>query len=157
MKGSVLVLIAAVAVLVAGVGLYFATSGGGDDPSPVEPEGDDMNLILAVDGKRVDVVWEDNPSVSALKGMAKDVITISMERYGGFEQTGSMGSSIVSDDSWMQVGPGDVVLYRGIQICLYFDDNSYNFTRLGKITGMSEEEIRSMLDRPSVTATLSLE
>ena len=79
-----------------------------------------------------------------------------MDRYGGFEQTGSMPSSVVKDDSWIKVGVGDIVLYRGVQICLYFNDNAYDFTRLGKISDMSDSEIRDMLDRPSVKVVLTL-
>jgi len=168
---AIIALIAVAAVLAAGVCMYVAVSGGGDNPS--EPDSgdlgpgtddddpdqkaDDMKIVLTVDGKNVDVVWEDNPSVDALRELAKNPITIAMERYGGFEQTGSMESAIVRNDTSIQVGCGDIVLYRGIQICLYYDDNSYSFTRLGKISGMSDSEIRLMLDKPSVTAVLSLE
>ena len=80
-----------------------------------------------------------------------------MSRYGGFEQTGQIGSSIVREDSHMDVGCGDIVLYNGKQICLYFDENSYDFTRLGRITGMSDTEIVDMLDRQNVTAVFTLE
>jgi hypothetical protein len=166
-KSVVIVLIVAAVVAAAGAGVYLVTAnGGGDDTSgkdgggdtpAVDPEVADMGLVLTVDGVRVDVVWEDNPSVGALKGLAKSTLTVDMERYGGFEQTGKMKSLIVRNDSWMDVGSGDVVLYNGNQICLYFDDNAYNFTRLGKISGMSEPEIRAMLDKPSVTAVLTLE
>ncbi len=116
-----------------------------------------MALLMTVDGRKVDVNWEDNPSVDAIKKLAKDGMTVEMQRYGGFEQTGSMAKSIVRNDSSIDVGPGDIVLYNGVQICLYFDDNSYSFTRLGKITGMSVSEIRGMLDKPNVTAVFTLE
>jgi hypothetical protein len=49
------------------------------------------------------------------------------------------------------------VLYNGIQICLYFDENSYSFTKLGKMAGMSASEIREMLDKPNVIAVFTLE
>jgi hypothetical protein len=167
---AIIALIAMAAVVAAGVCLYVAISGGNGPAEPdsgeTGPKTDDdgpdqtvegMELVLTVDGRKVNVAWEDNPSVDALRALAGNPITISMERYGGFEQTGSMESAIVRDDTSIQVGCGDIVLYRGIQICLYFDDNSYSFTRLGKISGMSDSEIRSMLDKPSVTAVLSLE
>ena len=171
MNKAVIALIAMAAALATGIGLYVAVNGGGDGPEEPDSEaldpgtdGDDpdqavegMELVLTVDGRKVDVIWEDNPSVDALRALAGNPVTIAMERYGGFEQTGSMESAIVRNDTSIQVGCGDIVLYRGIQICLYFDDNSYSFTRLGKISGMSDSEIRSMLDKPSVTAVLSLQ
>ena len=116
-----------------------------------------MALLMTVDGKKVDVNWEDNSSVDAIKKLAKDGMTVEIQRYGGFEQTGSMVKSIVRNDSLIDVGLGDIVLYNGVQICLYFDDNSYSFTKLGKITGMSASEIRGMLDKPNVTAIFTLE
>ena len=115
-----------------------------------------MELILTVDGTEIEVDWQDNASVDAIKTLAKDTLTIEMERYGGFEQTGRIGTTIPSSDSSMDVGSGDILLYQSRQVCLYFDDNSYLFTRLGKITGMSESEITELLDKPSVTAVFTL-
>ncbi len=116
-----------------------------------------MSRKNTVDGVKVSVDWEDNPSIDAIKTLAKDTLTIDMERYGGFEQTGQIGRTVTRDDTDMDVGCGDIVLYNGKQICLYFNDNSYSFTRLGKVTGMSDAEIIGMLDRPSVTAVFTLE
>ncbi|MBP5734229.1 MAG: hypothetical protein J6W53_00185 [Candidatus Methanomethylophilaceae archaeon] len=158
MNRTVMAIAVLAVVLVAGIGIYFALNAGqGDDPSPVDPGVDDMDLILTIDGRKVDVVWEDNPSVDAIKVLAKDKMTVSMERYGGFEQTGSMPKSVVKNDSWIQTSSGDIVLYRGVQISIFFDDNAYDYTRLGKISGMSESEITAMLDRPNVTAVFTLE
>ena len=157
MNRAVMAISALAVVLVAGIGLYFALNGGqGDEPSPVDPGVDDMDLILTIDGKKVDVIWEDNPSVDAIKVLAKDTMTVRMERYGGFEQTGSMPKSVVKNDSWIDVGTGDIMLYRGVQISIFFDDNAYDYTKLGKISGMSESEIVAMLDKPNVTAVFTL-
>ena len=155
---AVFAVIAALFVVSIGAGMYFRNgeqNDGGDAP-PMDPEVKGMELVLTVDGKEVKVAWEDNPSVDALKVLAKETLTINMSRYGGFEQTGSIGKSIVSDDTHIDVGSGDVVLYNSRQVCLYFNDNSYDFTRLGKITGMTESEITKMLDKSGVTAVLTL-
>ena len=158
MNRTVMAIAVLAVVLAAGIGVYFVINGGqGDEPSPVDPGVDDMDLILTIDGKKVDVVWEDNPSVDAIKVLAKDKMTVSMERYGGFEQTGSMPKSVVKNDSWIQTSSGDIVLYRGVQISIFFEDNAYDYTRLGKISGMSESEITAMLDKPNVTAVFTLE
>jgi len=162
MNRAAIVLAFVAIVIVAGAGLYImSTSGNGGnghgDDVPVDPDVKDMELTMTVDGRKVDVLWEDNPSVEAIKKLAANGLTVKMERYGGFEQTGSMPSSVVKEDSWIQVGAGDIVLYRGVQICLYFDDNAYDFTRLGKVSGMSDSEIKAMLDKPSVTAVFTLQ
>lgn len=57
----------------------------------------------------------------------------------------------------MDVGCCDIVLYNGNRVCLYFGENTYSFTRLGKITGMTDTGIKEMLDRPSVTTVFTLE
>lgn len=129
-------------------------SGAGKEDESTAIEGKD--LVLMVDGREVSVDWDDNASVDALKALAAGTLTIRMHAYGGFEQTGSMDQRIVSDDSWMSVSSGDIVLYRSIQICLYHGDNAYSFTHLGRITGMTEQEIDSMLDKDSVTAVFTL-
>ena len=121
-----------------------------------DPEVISMQLILTVDGKKIPVNWEDNPSVNAIKTLAMDTLTIEMSRYGGFEQTGNIGRSIVRNDTHISVGCGDIVLYNGKQICLYFDDNSYSFTRLGKMD-MADDEIVKILDVPGVKAVFTLE
>lgn len=114
------------------------------------------SLVLTVDGTQVQVDWDDNASVDALKVLAADTLTIRMHAYGGFEQTGSMEHTIASEDSWMSVSSGDIVLYRSIQVCLYHGDNAYDFTHLGRMTGMTGQEIDALLDKDSVTAVFSL-
>ncbi len=159
-RAAIVAIVVAVILSVAGIGIWYSQNDVprmNEDLPAEDPEVMDMALVMTVDGKRVDVDWEDNPSVDAIKTLAQDALTIEMHRYGGFEQTGSMAESIVRNDSVMDVGCGDVVLYNGIQICLYFDDNSYSFTRLGKVAGMTDSEIVEMLDKPGATAVFTLE
>ena len=160
MGRTVIILSLSAILIVAGIGVYALLSGNNGDNSsddgPTKPDVENMDLIMTVDGKKVDVLWEDNPSVKAIKELAYDGLTIDMKEYGNFEQTGSMPSSVVKDDSWIEVGAGDIVLYRGVQICLYFNDNAYDFTRLGKISNMADSEIKDMLDKDSVKVVLTL-
>ena len=125
------------------------------DPAPAQTVEPDTGLVLTVDGTKLDVTWENNESVAALKKLAP--ITIKMSGYGGFEQTGKFGSTIVSNDVRITTQPGDIVLYNGNQICLYYDENTWEFTRLGKIKGLTDTEIRSLLDKDSVDVTISFD
>ena len=128
------------------------------NPAPVQPEEDansSGNLTLTVDGTKLDVAWEDNASVEALKALAP--LTINMNEYGGFEQTGKIGSTIVSNDVEITTQPGDIVLYNGNQVCLYYDENTWSFTRLGRVQGLTDLELKTLLDRDSVTAVISVE
>ena len=108
-------------------------------------------------GKReVDVTWEDNVSVEELKKLASSGLTIKMSKYGGFEQVGSIGHNITSNDKQTKTAPGDIVLYSGNQLVVFYGSNSWAYTRLGKIN-LSKSELKELLGKKDVTVTLSVE
>ncbi|MBO7079563.1 MAG: hypothetical protein J6W64_07130, partial [Bacilli bacterium] len=76
-----------------------------------------------------------------------------MEEYGGFEQTGMIGSSIARNDSRIDVIPGDIVLYNGNQISIFYSNSAWSYTKLGHID-LSIEELNSLLNKASVTVKL---
>lgn len=80
-------------------------------------------------------------------------LTINMHEYGGFEQTGSIGSSIIRNDKQMNVIPGDIVLYNGNAISVFYNSSSWSYTKLGHIN-LNQEELRNILDKDSVTFVL---
>ena len=82
-------------------------------------------------------------------------MTIQMRMYGDFEQVGSLGADITSDDVQMTTGPGDIVLYSGNQIVIFYGSNSWAYTKLGKLKA-SQEELESMLANGDVEVFLSL-
>ena len=115
-----------------------------------------MALTIKIDNTLVDVFWLDNESVKDLKKYAKDGLTIELHQYGDFEQTGSLGFALVSNDTQMSIGPRDIVLYNSNQICLYYDNNSWPFTKLGHIN-LSKTELRELLaEEDTVTITIGL-
>jgi hypothetical protein len=75
--------------------------------------------------------------------------------YGGFEQVGSIGQAISRDDKQTTTEPGDIVLYSGNQIVVFYGSNSWAYTRLGKID-LTEKELKDLLSNGDVTITLSL-
>ena len=104
------------------------------------------------------VAWEENESVEALKELCEEEpLTIQMSMYGGFEQVGSLGTSLPRNDSSTTTQAGDIVLYSGDQIVLFYGSNSWSYTRLGRVTEMSEAELTELLGQGDVTITLSLE
>ena len=109
-------------------------------------EEQEARMRLFIDQQEVAVNWEKNPSVEALRALAANTLTISMHEYGGFEQTGMIGQSIVRDDEQINVVPGDVVLYQGNQISVFYHESSWSYTRLGHIS-LSREELRNMLEK----------
>lgn len=109
------------------------------------------NMKLSIDNQELDVAWEDNDSVKALKGILP--LTINMHEYGGFEQTGSIGQSIVRNDSQIDVVPGDIVLYSGNAISVFYSTSSWSYTRLGHIN-LNKNELNALLNKKSVTFVL---
>lgn len=64
-----------------------------------------------------------------------------MKPYGGFEQVGSLPESIVSNDVQITTSPGDIALYSGNSIVIFFGTNSWAYTKLGHIEGVSGDEL----------------
>ncbi len=114
------------------------------------------SMTLKIGEREVQVSWEDNDSVDDLKKLAASGLTIKMSMYGGFEQVGPIGQSIARDDEQTTTAPGDIVLYSGDQIVVFYGSNSWEYTRLGKIN-MSEDELTELLGNGDVTITLSVE
>ena len=120
-----------------------------------EPNMDQISLTLA--GQTVAVEWESNPSVDALRDLLKDgPLTVELSRYGGFEQVGSLGRSLPRNDTQLTTAPGDIVLYSGSNMVIFYGTNSWAYTRLGHITDKSRSELEALLDAGDVTAVLSL-
>ena len=113
-------------------------------------------MVMSINGTVVPVTWEDNDSVKELSDLAKSGLEISMSMYGGFEQVGSIGSSIARDDKQTTSEPGDIVLYSGNQLVVFYGSNSWAYTKLGKIE-LSEDELTNILSNGDVTITLSVE
>ena len=123
------------------------------EETPVKTE-----LILKIDGQKVSVTWEDNESVTALRELAAEApITIQMSMYGGFEQVGPIGTSFPRNDVQTTTEAGDIVLYSGSQIVVFYGSNSWAYTRLGRIGGLNSSELTSLLGNGAVELILSAE
>ena len=116
----------------------------------------DANMIMTIGDTKVDVSWEDNDSVRELRELASSGITIQMSMYGGFEQVGSIGQSVTRNDKQTTTEPGDIVLYSGNQLVVFYGSNSWSYTRLGKIN-LSDKELEKLLGNGDVTIILSME
>ena len=120
-----------------------------------EDETANMKLTLKIDGIEVDVIWADNDSVKALKNLAKNGLTINMSKYGGFEQVGSIGSTLPSSDTRITTSPGDIVLYSSNQVVIFYESNTWSYTKLGHIN-LSKSELKDLLGDENVVITLDL-
>lgn len=116
------------------------------------------SLSLTINSTPVEVIWEDNESIEALKELVKDgPLTVQMSMYSTFEQVGPLGTSLPRNDVQTVTEAGDIVLYSGNQIVIFYGSNSWAYTRLGKITDKTASEMKELLGSGDVTLTLSLE
>ncbi len=137
--------------------LWVENDGSNPEISPEKGEAEAM-LQMKIGEYPVDVKWEDNGSVGALKEVCRETpLTIQMSMYGGFEQVGSIGQSLPREDSQTTTQAGDIVLYSGNQIVVFYGSNSWAYTRLGHITDKSAEELEELLGNGDVTITISAE
>ena len=117
-----------------------------------------VTMKMKIGTTSVDVVWEENEAVDALKEIVKEnTMVIQMSMYGGFEQVGSLGFSIPRNDMQTVTEAGDIVLYSGNQIVVFYGSNSWSYTRLGKINGKSREELEQLLGQRDVEIIISME
>ncbi|MPN07297.1 hypothetical protein SDC9_154563 [bioreactor metagenome] len=79
-----------------------------------------------------------------------------MSDYGNFEKVGELGTTLPRNDESITTKPGDIILYQGNQITIYYDTNTWEFTRLGRINDVSPQELRGILGDGDVTTVLSL-
>ena len=106
----------------------------------------------------VEVAWDDNESVEALRKLCEEEpLTIEMSMYGGFEQVGSIGSNLPRNDVETTTSAGDIVLYSGNKMVVFYGSNSWAYTRLGHITDQDEAGMTQLLSNGDVTITVSLE
>ena len=133
-----------------------ATDAPVEEEPPVEEPAQVPTLMLSIDGTPVTVQWEDNETVGELlTAVQNGAIEVSASRYGGFEQVGSLPQSFLRNDVQTTTQSGDIVLYSGNQLVIFFGSNSWSYTRLGHIEDLSANELTSLLDRDTVSIGVS--
>ena len=121
-------------------------------------EKEEVNMKLWINEEEVSVIWQDNESVEALKDIVKENdLQIPMSMYGGFEQVGPLGTSLPRGDSQTTTDSGDIVLYSGSQLVVFYGSNSWAYTRLGHITDQSRDDMAALLGQGDVAITLTVE
>lgn len=116
-------------------------------------------IKLTVNGKSFTATLEENSSAEALRQLLeKGDLSIRMNDYGDMEKVGSLGTSLPRNDRQTTTQPGDLILYLGNSFVIYYDTNSWNFTRLGRLDGVStRQEVLELLGgKGDITVTLSV-
>ena len=127
-------------------------NGNNDTSMPTE-------IKITVSGKSLPVKIEDNAATKALvAALRESSITYEADDYGGFEKVGALGRSLPTSNSQINTQPGDVILYSGNQIVLFYGSNSWSYTRIGKMEYGTLDELKSFLKagQGKISVTLSL-
>ena len=100
----------------------------------------------------------DNEATRELtKLLEQGDITIRMSDYGGFEKVGALPQSFPTSNTQITTVPGDIMLYQGNQMVIFYGSNSWSYTRLGKIDGATISNLRQFLGNGDISLTLSLD
>lgn len=99
----------------------------------------------------------DNSSATAFyELLKKDPLTVKLNEYGGFEKVGSLGTSLPRNDRQVKTSAGDIMLYQGNQITIFYNGNSWSYTPLGKVDGVTQTELKKILGKGDVTTVFSV-
>lgn len=137
----------------------------GGIPDETLPDGsgtetEERTVYLIVDGTRAEVTLAGTDAAAALAARLEEGdVTFTADEYGGFEKVGSPGFSLPQSDTRLTTQPGDIVLYLGNQIVLFYGSNTWSYTRIGAVAGLTNTQIADLFrageSRVSVTFTLS--
>lgn len=125
-------------------------------PEPKEDTTVDTHTFyLTVEGVTFPATFADNQGAEALADLLTDgPLTLSLEDYGGFEKVGSLGQSLPTSNTHISTQSGDIMLYQGNQIVLFYGSNAWSYTPLGQVTDLTGWQ--EALGHGDVTVTLSL-
>ncbi len=121
-------------------------------------EGNDtMKLYIKIGNKILTATLASNSSAEALvKKLKGEDLTIEMSDYAHFEKVGLLGFHLPTNDTEFTTESGDIILYQGNQITIYYDTNHWKFTKIGKIDDISKTELKQILGSGDVIITFSL-
>ena len=129
-----------------------------EDPEPpAESEAGEPLLLIEANGTVFRAVFEENSSADALREKLREgKLEIDLSDYGHFEKVGPLPFRLPRNDEPIRTVPGDVILYQGDKITVYYDENEWTFTRLARIEGVTREELLAAFGEGDVRAVFSL-
>ena len=119
----------------------------------------DYKMNITIYGQTKSVTLVDNAATKTLiEKLQQGPVTVTLNSSGGFEIWGALGFSLPTSNQQITAQPGDVILYNGSNICIFYGSNSWSYTRLGKIDGLTGNELSTFLKagQSNISVTLSL-
>ena len=121
------------------LGLVSCTAVSGDDSI-------DDSVKVKINDNVFDVKLENNSATQEfIKELKKGNVTVNASEYGGFEKVGELGFSLPANDENVEANPGDIVLYQGDKVSLFYGSHSWSYTKLGKIDNVDSNKLKEFL------------
>lgn len=121
-------------------------SQGQQTPVQEDGQGDLQMIYLYSNGVRMQLSLAENEATAALtRLLAQGDITYTADDYGGFEKVGALGFSLPAQDARIQTQPGDVMLYQGDQLVIFYGSNAWSYTPIGRLGDCTEQQLRQAL------------
>ncbi len=117
----------------------------------------EMKLGIEVNGTHLTASLTDNSSAKALTELLKKgSVTVDMHDYSNFEKVGELPETLPRNDEQIDTDYGDIMLYQGNQMTIFYNSNSWSYTKLGHIENTTQEELKALFGEGDITVTLSL-
>lgn len=115
-------------------------------------------VLLSIGNKSISATLVDNEATRALiSTLSEKPITVNMSDYGGFEKVGALPQSYPTSNTQITTEPGDIMLYQGNNIVIFYGSNTWSYTRLGKIDNATVGKLREFLGNGDIKMTISLD
>ncbi|SDB11540.1 hypothetical protein SAMN02910317_00516 [Ruminococcaceae bacterium FB2012] len=116
-----------------------------------------MEITVDVNGNKLTAAFADSTAAKELAEKLKaEPITVTLNEYGGFEKVGDLPWPLTKSDEDTETEPGDIMLYQGDKMTIFYNSNSWSYTKLGHIENTTQEELKTVFGEGDVTVTLSL-
>lgn len=126
------------------------------DTLPLNEGNEDMKLKISVNGTELTATLADSTAAKELAEKLKDEpATVTLNEYGGFEKVGKLPWSLTKTDESIVTEAGDIMLYQGNQMTIFYNSNSWSYTRLGHIDNITGEGLAKLFGDGNITVTLS--
>lgn len=116
-----------------------------------------VKITVDVNGNKLTAALADTTAAKELAEKLKaEPVTVTLNEYGGFEKVGDLPWSLTKSDKQVSTEPGDIMLYQGDQMTIFYNSNSWSYTKLGHIENTTQEELKTIFGEGDITVTLSL-
>ncbi len=124
---------------------------------PLNNEQSEVKLLISVNGQELTASFADSTAAKELAEKLKaEPVTVTLNEYGGFEKVGKLPWSLTRTDASTETEPCDIMLYQGNQMTIFYNSNSWSYTKLGSIENTTQEELKALFGEGDITVTLSL-